>query len=95
MPNVALKFLYDLPGCVLVDDVGCCIPLDVLPPHPWSGDQSTVLSVDEVRSALELVCDGLGLLFNVRVWDYILQEVQNQVVWPIRLDVKDDFHLSL
>ena len=28
--------LYDLPWGVLMDYVGCCLPSDVLPPHPWA-----------------------------------------------------------
>ena len=85
MPCVVLESLYDLPRCELVNDVSCRLPLYVLPPQSWSGDEAAVFGVDHVWSGSELFGDGLELWLDIRVWDHVLQEVQDLVVGPVVL----------
>ena len=95
MPGAVLEALDNLPRCELVNNVSCCLPVYVLPPHPWSRDEAAISGVDHIWSGPELFGDGLELWFDIRVWDHILQEVQDLIVGPVVLQVDDDVRLSL
>ena len=89
-----LESLDDLPGCEL-NNVSCRFPLYVLPPQSWSRNEAAIFGVYHVWSGPELFGDGLELWLDIRMWDHVLQEVQDLVVGPVVLQVDDNVRLSL